>query len=629
MNTSFGSNFPISNTLETIDFINSGKMLQVPTLQCLVEPDNSVLTKTSLFKKCSMDLCGPPSKVPNVWVIDANFSEAVTPAALNRAKKLTPLINSMLDIAKKRRIKDLQIMRTLLTQTESSLQKFDDLQLSDLANRFFEKYIKIKINPSKSLAERIIIEVDVPSGESDILREALENHKTKLLKQLMSNPSYFEFQQAFKEEELHLVAQNTLAELKNEAGSRNIEFELDPAVVSGKSILSKVPFDRYAYFQFREKMNTFTEKSLKQKITQNTCTVPACIKSYIEYFSSSSVKEKIDNYEKSVFDPKVRQRSINRCQAHVIASELQATSQEKAQRLFDEARDRYLKILLPQYSAHSQKLIKDFLINKLSANHKNVRVKYKAGDAFRKFESDASDFVAFDRSVIEFSQSGQHFGKVMDIASSEEALYPFDDVLPCSVTGSNSWDSFYPAYSYRKMISQAEIKKAKEYGENDLVFVSDFSCQHADHGLHNVSHEIGHALNSIFANFEMSKKSAEKYNKMRTCVAKTFPGENVSYTFMARPGDKVTTEESTADALAFFVLNDQKKIFSCALLKPSLMEDSYQELSFENKTDSTSLHPASLSRALLEAFYKDIDLPSSCQELIKIEKPKLSFNKCI
>jgi hypothetical protein len=83
-----------------------------------------------------------------------------------------------------------------------------------------------------------------------------------------------------------------------------------------------------------------------------------------------------------------------------------------------------------------------------------------------------------------------------------------------------------------------------------------------------------------------------------------------------------------ADQIAIFSNPKSKTLASCALLKPSPQNNSYQELLFIDESFE-DVHSTSFSRVLIEAHSRNISFPQSCKELIKIEKPNLEFKKCL
>jgi hypothetical protein len=616
--------------LDTILKINSGNLIKSPNLSCREDQSYGLLARSAEARpnsnlnlnQCAIDLCGKPGNNPSVWVVDQNFSTSISPTALRKANALKPLLKKMFEASTKDQLSDAEKMKSFSNNVAQNLKTMDHFAKNNLAKNFFEPFFNVTVDKSLPLFERVVVKTELPENASVEFKEALNNFIQNMKKEMLENPYFTEFQVAVREEDLIILAQkryNETITLLGTVASKQDMQKLNEA-------LNKQPFDRMAYIQFNNKINDLKEAT-KQKEAL-LCNVANCDLVMVEFFSSQKTKDQIAEFEKILKSPQTIERSIAKCQAQVIAADLKQTSQAKALTLFNKARSQILERFVPLYSAHSQSLMRDYLLNKLSGSHRDIKKEMNNLDPFTSIRQQIESHLKFRNSLIPIERVEFYAEKIIQNSQNPELIYPFGQMGPCSKLGSNAWDSFLPAYTARDRFNKDDREFARVFAPHDAVFVSDFSCQHAQHGVHNVSHEIGHAINSLFLTSELSTDSKKKYDEMRSCAANLYPKSPLSRLFYFPPGDKTTTEEDVADLIAFHSLNDEKKIYSCALLKPSNVSSNYQELTlFDN--DSDNVHSTSISRALQEAFHKGITIPQSCLEVLEKENSNFRFQKCI
>jgi hypothetical protein len=141
-----------------------------------------------------------------------------------------------------------------------------------------------------------------------------------------------------------------------------------------------------------------------------------------------------------------------------------------------------------------------------------------------------------------------------------------------------------------------------------------------------VAHELGHAINQIFASLKLSTESAKKYKDLRKCATDNYINQAADTTIFSTPGDGIYTEEDTADLFSYMTYSDPKNLFTCALLKSSINKHNYTELGLmANEGDS---HSTSFYRLILEAINKGVELPISCERSLEPMKNQLRLQKC-
>jgi hypothetical protein len=153
--------------------------------------------------------------------------------------------------------------------------------------------------------------------------------------------------------------------------------------------------------------------------------------------------------------------------------------------------------------------------------------------------------------------------------------------------------------------------------EKSNINVSPFSCEHAHHGEDVISHEMSHFVSYLFSNDEGSKESKAHFTELRSCAMRTY--ENSSHndhngmTPFVHEGDKRTTEEDTADLLAFAAYKDSKELFTCAMLRAG--EEGGYDL--QSKKEAISVHSLAHFRVLSEAIQKKKSLSESCRRFLE------------
>ncbi len=192
--------------------------------------------------------------------------------------------------------------------------------------------------------------------------------------------------------------------------------------------------------------------------------------------------------------------------------------------------------------------------------------------------------------------------------------------------GITVWDSFGRNISKSQLDRILNNSNQEQEPQKDkYINISYYSCTHHDRGEGIFAHELGHALSHIVVNGELSKESLKKYKKLRNC-ATTQKGSDEVPLIDEIMGDKLYTEEDTADLISY-ILTPKDLIYSCSLLLHSNLEE-YSNLKIENP-DKNDNHSTSLSRVIMEAVNKGLEIPQSCKKGIKNSNTKIRFEKCI
>ena len=627
----------MSEVVSVISKINKGFIVQTPALQCVSTLSSSdvVLKKSNsyLFNKCATDLCGSPDKNKSIWVTDQNFIPTASWLLKRKLENQNSTFDKVFDTAIRVKNNELSSIKNYLQNSDTQLDKLDLRNQERLAALMFDSYLEKSINPEADIENRTTIKVTPPKGASEDFIAALNSYADNLKKSIRYNIDSYDFKNAYSDEDLAIITKeafNKIKEtsLKNEAFPSKLKDELKyyETVMSNPDTSS---------FQYESALRWFkaTDEAINKEngsfaFNRAVCSTSQCKTTYSDFFKKTDLKSKISQYENTLNNPSTKQNAITKCKAAIIVAETSKSDSSKVRQIFEEAKDLIIKNMLPQFSEHSRAIMLDYVNNKLEASNKNVLKNSQNFDYVKNFAESSKDYLTGNAMSVELGKTSI-IEKIFVLNNSFDEIIPLDNATPCGNGGfpSNAWDAFLPMKLAHQLATGSLKENIQGLGVNDHVFISDFSCQHADHGRHNTTHEIAHALNYLFATTTLSPESTAFYNNIRSCVVSAYPNAIKSEGIRSHKGDRLYTEEDAADVFAFMANQKEKKIYSCEFLKPSLVNNSYADLTFISNTQDN--HSTGFSRVLFEAVNKDISLPESCQQLIEEEKPDMRFNKCI
>jgi hypothetical protein len=596
------------------------------------------------YNDCAVGLCGLPQNNPSAWVTNTNFSESIQPKLLSEIEKLNPLFDKVYSKIKINNLKSIQELKSFLNP--ETLNKFDISTLpqefqEDLSKLIFLPYIKETIDHSRPTSQRIKLSLNPPPNCSKEFKQALSDFSEQYLKNQLNDYLSFTEKNIYKKEELIPLAKEHFLKMKALIKS-NIdsltEYQKKDSSLKLEEIqkyFDEKPSDKFDSSLIFFKLSNvesflFLLKDKSLRIAPPaTCTTSACSYAFIEFLKNQHLDEAIRTLEVSLKDNSIKEKSINRCKAYLISKTITEADLNKSQKIFEEAKNSYIKNILPRFSEHSRKILLNYLQNSLKMTNKQIEKDYKKGsgkEILDQFKTTAdlflqAEYITFDMDISSAIKHG------LEVKKNINDIDPFSDTdLTCSQElGANTWDMFIPNKQIHQVESQ--INNPKSLSGNDHISISDFSCNHELRGKLDVAHEIGHAINWVFSSQKLSEESAATYKKIRSCVTDNYINPTNAKTFFSQPGDSIYTEEDTADLFAIMSSPETKELFTCSLLKPSYHNEKYLDLDFIREEGDT--HSTSFSRVLFEATNRGIPLPVSCQRIINSDQPKLRFKKCL
>lgn len=630
--------------IREINDINKQKLVKSP-VNCFNQLTTPFETKKSSlnpeYNDCAVALCGMSDKNSSAWLTDANFSKSIPSDVKASVDKLSPTINKMYDLARTKNIKELARLKEMLkgdSLNQIDPSKFSQTFREDLDSLVFKPFIKEVIDLSKPIEERLSLQLTIPSNANPEFKAAIAEYVEKYKSFSMNDLYSFSSKKIYKDNELYDLAKSSFkiteeSVLNNENKFNEQELKLIKSdLAKAKAILNTGPssiFDSQSFFSnlnYTQALISNQHPEIKTPFSPPSCNSSECKKTYLNFIKNKEIDKNLEQLVASLDNPAVREQSINRCKASLISKSLKTSDKDKAKSVFMTAKAAIIKNVLPRFSEHSRKILLDYLNTKLNFNPINPIATFSKANPIENFKAQSENYLK-DNSIDFQDDLEGSIRKGILINSSITNIDPFSDsASPCaSDLSSNAWDSFLPI----KVLKDKKMfpKELDSIGRNDQIFISDFSCTHEHRGKHAIAHEIGHALNSVFAHQKLSSESAKLYKKTRECVTENYTDPQKDVTFFTQPGDSIYSEEDTADLFAFMAFPNEKDLFTCSLLKPTYQTGGYTDLDFV--LDDGDSHSTSFARVLIEAVNKNVSMPISCQRIISQDQPKMSFKKCM
>lgn len=142
--------------------------------------------------------------------------------------------------------------------------------------------------------------------------------------------------------------------------------------------------------------------------------------------------------------------------------------------------------------------------------------------------------------------------------------------------------------------------------------VSDLSCGHPGVGEQIFAHELGHVLSYAIKENKLSATSREAYLRQRACVAGV--GQGVF------PNDGLYSEEDMADVVAHTVYADRPELMSCALVGS-------ENPQLENSNGDP--HSTTFVRILREAAHKGVLVGPACRQIVAQQAGQMRLSPCL
>ncbi|RPJ77663.1 MAG: hypothetical protein EHM20_05720 [Alphaproteobacteria bacterium] len=389
--------------------------------------------------------------------------------------------------------------------------------------------------------------------------------------------------------------------------------------------------DIYSIFsslEYMEEEAAKREPSLKKLVENPTCSnEDKCEKIFQDYLKKQNLPDRLAAFKQRLVDPKARENALNSCKAQFLAAAIDSSDKKTAKKIMEDVKKEMGHNVFTQFSLHSRKILEDYFEDKIKTSQKSPKALFAEKDVFSEFKNKLVNYANEEVGMAPISQEIA-LAQALNISDNASDFNAFvDPGSPCaSAPVTNAWDS-YLAHDKIKNEPRENIGGLADLSNMDHVFVSDFTCHHHLRGKSIVAHELGHAINQIFATTKLSEKSAKFYKELRDCATSNYIDFVPGSTYFSHSGDGLRTEEDTADLFAYMTFSNKADLFSCAIIKPSFNESSYLDLNLI--TNDGDVHSTPLLRLIMEATNKGVTLPLSCEKVLGPAREKLRVKKCV
>jgi len=649
----FFSNYILANDGEAfyLQLINNfnddqNQFSQQEQNQCQLDTGFDVMNNSNdaLAQRCAVDICGAPSKMNSPILSDANFDQYVQEGAMSRFVEVEPMLKEIIKTQFDKNDLFISAIKERLKGGKFDLDftKWDKWNYEEYLWRFFDPYIEFESDKTKPIDERISFKIDLPSDASEIFKKGIENYanrKKYLIKNSFSAGVYgnlYTLDEAIKI--LNEKWQVFLNEYEKKIREKP-DFMKDSVVKINelKFKIEKNDFkDLYKVGHFEGTLQSL-QSQLTYEVTgvwpssedSSKCSEEICQKAIQQEIEKLDFNSWVKELElKNKKRDQLTLENLSYCKSEFAMQALRDYDRSEFIKIFPLVKNLFLNNVFKKFSSHSKKAFKDYLDKSL-----NLSTKIKKGDVEKFIDKVKEDYKSSrdntDQEDYSAYKDKKYVRKLFDYYDDfKNDIDPLKSVRSCSDSLSNIvWDGF---------ISKEDTTSSGLEGEGsdidiekDNILVSMFSAINFNKGKGVLAHEMGHALSVVFLKNKLSNESYEEYMKIRECANSLYKIGRVEKKPIAHEhkGDVYRTEEDTADLISYRAISGKDTFFECFILEPSSDGLSYVDAQLYN-VDKNDPHSAPLLRVLQEAIHKKMNIPSTCQELIKQNNDKYRFTPC-
>ncbi len=630
----FGADNFDPGVIKLLTEANQQKLFKDSQNLCLpLLPDSQNAVKKNQeqdMNDCVIALCGMPENNPSVYITDKNFETYLTPEIKTKISSLLPKLKKIIEKEKYNRVKMLDEIQHMLKNPNP--EKWSPEFRADLSYKIFAPYMVEKIDLKKPIAERLSISLKEDQTIDPEFKKVLVAYRDQFQNFARSDVDSFLEKGLYGEGESREVGKARLEKLKavyDEAAPAMSKFEKEDVASRLESYLADLKNARgedlslvmINISNLEDQVGASIPKQQLKPVKPSCDSSEVCSKILKNFLLNSPLLSQIESAKKQIRDPNSFQRQLNFCKAKVVAKLSVSSEQKKTLELVNEVKRQLNQKVFAHFSAHSRNILKDYFDNKIAVGNTSLDSllgKDKSFDSFKMLidVNLKSDYVAFpmdEENAITraFSIAEGGSEENLGICSPEIRLKAFDSYL---------------AYEKVKKEDVSNKKLLEKIPRKDNIFISPFTCHHELRGKSIVAHELSHAINQVFASVKLSESSSKQFNELRKCSTENYMKFVPANAGSIHEGDALHSEEDAADVFAYMTYPEISDLFSCAMIRPSLDSQSYDELSLIEEDGEE--HSTSYYRLIMEAINKNKVLPVSCQRSIEPFKEQLRFKKC-
>jgi len=614
---------------------NQQKLVSGQTALCLpLLSNSSAQSKNNAqdMNDCVVALCGTPDENPSVFLTDKNFSKYITPEIKTKLSAIEPNIKKLINKEKGNSIKMLDEIQEKIKTTHP--ETWTPELRSDLSYRMFSPYMEEKIDLKKPPGERILITLKDDQKLDPGLRKALEDYRVKFQSFVKTDVNSFLERGLYSSDEQKQMATERLTKLKevyaqvsdkmNKYEREDVRSRIAGYLKELKNVDDEnLPVAMLNVSNIEDQVSAYLPANSLKPLKPTCENEVICNESFKKYITESGMLPAIAAAKSKINDPATFNKQYNFCKAKIVAGLSVSSQQKNAEKLVAEVKKQMSKNVFSHFSAHSRGLIENYFKSKIAIGSTSIQSKLSETDPYESYKILIEGNLKSDYTPLGLDEENSI---TTALSISEEGFDSSESLGFCTPEmSSNAFDA-YLAYEKVKKFKDVEKKVLAKIPPKDNLFISPFSCHHELRGKSVVAHELGHAINQIFAAEKLSETSAKKFKELRKCSTDNYTEFIPDRVSFIHEGDAVRSEEDSADVFAYMAYPDQGDLFSCSLIMPSLDSNSYDDLSIINNDGDS--HSTSLYRLILEAINKNKNLPVSCQRALEPVKDQLRLKKC-
>lgn len=581
----------------------------VKKLSTVNEVNCEEMTSEELAQHCAREVCGPPGNKGS-QLTAKNFNKFMTPQQVQELNKIDADVSQ---IVRKQKQNLQEVINELKKRKKDpkfkSTAGWTETDFSN-ASGLLWKYISWEVDGTRPLKQRslMIIKDTAP----DYLLPGIEEITKNFNNYLYNDPVYAYQSGIMDLNELKTAVIEKAKELRNQLASKNKQSAFDLNRFTSEISRLNNPDQIENQFKNIEELGNRNGIDL---VPRDLYCQKQCQKSIEQFIAKADTDNIISNLTAALENMDEKDK-VAECKASYISINHQNNLSKNFDKIWPAVKEGYKKNVLPRFSAHSRKLMNDYLDNGLHFYFENP--------TYETFP-DLKEMIRNDNNTIK-PQNKSHADLLSDLTAdyydSDINIF-WGDQSVCNSYASPSliWDSFLAKENINPNSAPSYYNPRK-----DNIAVSPFTCEHHREGSGILAHELGHAMSHLMKQQGMSSSSLQSYLQIRTCATNQWDIKGPSK-YNDHPGDKQFTEEDSADILSYMAVNDGESLYACGFLGTDFNETEYSSLETEPWEGST--HSPSLIRLMREMTYKKPGkIPKSCDVLMSRHQDKMGDKKC-
>lgn len=581
---------------------------------------------------CVVALCGTPDENPSVFLTDKNFSKYISPDIKTKLGSLEPKIKKLIAKEKGNSIKTLNSIQEKIKNPHP--ENWNPELRKKLSYLMLSEYMVEKIDLKKPFGERISISIKNDIKLDPALKKVLEDYKDKYQNFVKSDVNSFLERGLYSADEQKQIANSRLEKLKEayaQVSGKMNKYEREDVAGRIESYLKELKtVDNDNLSVAMVNMANLEDQVLAYlpenqfKPSRPTCdSESVCNASLKKFIIESDLLPAIEATKAGINDPAAFKRQVNQCKAKIVGSLSTSSKQKNVEKLVAEVKQTMSKNVFTHFSAHSRGVLDNYFKKNIAVGNTSLQSKLSEQDPYESFKVLIDGSLKSDYEPLGFDEESSILAALSIV---EDGPGESESLGVCSPElTSNAFDAYL---AYEKVKKFKDVQKAvlSKIPPKDNLFISPFSCHHELRGRSVVAHELGHAISQIFSAVKLSESSMKQFKEIRKCSTDNYTEFIPDRVSFIHEGDAIRSEEDTADVFAFMAYPDNGDLFACALIRPTLDNSAYEELSIVNEDGDS--HSTSLYRLIMEAVNKNKTLPVSCQRALEPVKDQLRLKKC-